>query len=208
MLHRRIFPREELEEMSRYLAQKYPAAFFAEPALKRPLKKNILADLERDNTLDSDKREAAVTFYTQDWNYENTLQAGAERVGLDGKRAGTVTEQEQLEAQKRIWTRKQELKGRDKALPGPIEVVRKLHSEGRVRPTASANLRTTDHESTVAHENQTENFHHRTRAFARSARQGRKPFAGGGRGSPDRSRDHHVQVLVAEATTLITSLGR
>ena len=39
MLHRRIFPREELEEMSRYLAQKYPAAFFAEPALKRPLRR-------------------------------------------------------------------------------------------------------------------------------------------------------------------------
>ena len=209
MLHRRIFPREELEEMSRYLAQKYPAAFFAEPALKRPLKKNILADLERDNTLDSDKREAAVSFYTQDWNYENTLQAGAERVGLDGKRAGTVTEQEQLEAQKRIWTRKQELKGRDKALPGPIEVVRKLHSEGRVPtdslgkisapPTmkAPSPMKTKPRTSTTELE--------RLRALLAKVE------------SLSQEEDEALrtalvittlQVLVAEATTLITSLGR
>ena len=120
-----------------------------------------------------------------------------------------MTEQEQLEAQKRIWTRKQELKGRDKALPGPIEVVRKLHSEGRV-PTDSLSkisapptmkapspMKTKPRTSTTELE--------RLRALLAKVE------------SLSQEEDEALrtalvittlQVLVAEATTLITSLGR
>jgi sRNA-binding protein len=129
----RIFPRDEIESFIEYLAEKYPACFFTNSTLKRPLKKNIILDLEKDNTLDADKREAAIGFYTKDWNYEHKLQAGVERIDLDGKRAGTVTEQEHTEAMQRVATQKaaaynkQKLQFRD-----PIEVTRSLHDQGRI----------------------------------------------------------------------------
>ena len=68
--HRRGFPREQIEEFILFLAAKYPKTFFTKPRLKLPLKKNILIDLERNGDLDNEKREAAINFYTQDWNYQ------------------------------------------------------------------------------------------------------------------------------------------
>jgi sRNA-binding protein len=73
----RILPRETLEELVAYLAATYPKAFFTQPQLKRPLKKNVIVDLERDNILDDEKREAAVSFYQREWHYEWTLIVGA-----------------------------------------------------------------------------------------------------------------------------------
>ena len=97
-MHRVTIPREQLEELIQHLATTYPKAFFVQPYLKRPLKKNILLDLERDRILDDDRREAALNFYTRDWNYEHTLQAGAKRIDLNGKEVGIVTELEEREA--------------------------------------------------------------------------------------------------------------
>src|SRR5207237_552325 len=116
MLTGKRFPREEIEGFIEYLASKYPATFFLDPRQKRPLKKNIVADLERDGTLDDDARNAAVNFYTRDWNYERCLQAGVERVDLDGKKVGTVTEQEQIEARKRVEQQKAERRERERKL--------------------------------------------------------------------------------------------
>ena len=93
-IYRRTFPRDDIMDFIHYLSGKYPACFFMEPSLKRPLKKNILDDLAKDNVLDADKREAAFGYYTQDWNYEYKLLAGAERIDLNGRKAGVVTEQE------------------------------------------------------------------------------------------------------------------
>jgi hypothetical protein len=42
------FNREEKEEGLRILVETYPKCFFAPPHLRRPLKRNIIADLQRD----------------------------------------------------------------------------------------------------------------------------------------------------------------
>ena len=57
---------------------------------------------KKDQFLDDEKREAAIVFYTRDWNYERKLEAGAKRIDLDGKEAGTVTETEEREAKERV----------------------------------------------------------------------------------------------------------
>ena len=102
MLHRRLFPREQLEDFVSELVFSYPKCFVTDSRLKRPLKKNIMLDLEKDKFLDDEKREAAIAFYTRDWNYERKLEAGAKRIDLDGKEAGTVTETEEREAKERV----------------------------------------------------------------------------------------------------------
>jgi sRNA-binding protein len=131
----KLLPKEMIEQLIEYLATTYPKTFFTSAHLKRPLKRNIIVDLEKDNRLDDEKREAAVSFYTRDWNYERTLQAGARRIDLNGNEVGTVTEQEHIEAQRRVQAARQALKERDRQA-GPLEVVRKLHAAGRV-PTDS-----------------------------------------------------------------------
>ena len=70
--------------------------------MRQPLKKSIVADLEKDRVLDGEKRTAAVAFYTNDWTYQRALQAGVGRIDLDGTKAGTVTELEQRAAEKKI----------------------------------------------------------------------------------------------------------
>ena len=134
-MHRVTIPREQLEELIQHLATTYPKAFFVQPYLKRPLKKNILLDLERDRILDDDRREAALNFYTRDWNYEHTLQAGAKRIDLNGKEVGIVTELEEREARERVLAQKRKIK-EDRELQGPIEVARSLHAARRI-PTDS-----------------------------------------------------------------------
>ncbi len=120
-MHRIILPREQIEELIQYLATTYPKAFFVQPHLKRPLKKNILLDLEQDRVLDDDRREAALNFYTRDWNYEQTLQAGAKRIDLNGKEVGTVTELEEREARQRVLVQKRKIR-EERKLQGAIEV--------------------------------------------------------------------------------------
>jgi sRNA-binding protein len=135
----RTIPREQIEDTIRYLATLYPKAFFVERHLKRPLTKNILRDLEKDRVLvDDDRREAAINYYTQDWNYLETIVAGAKRVDLHGHEVGTVTMQEQLETQRKLKALKDELRERRKAesIRSPIEVARRLHANGKI-PTDS-----------------------------------------------------------------------
>ena len=102
MLHRRALPRYELEDLISELSFSYPKCFFTDPGQKRPLKKNIIIDLEKDSMRDDEKLNAALTFYTRDWNYEYKLQAGAKRIDLDGNEVGTVTETEAREARERV----------------------------------------------------------------------------------------------------------
>ena len=134
MFYQKRLPREDIQEAIEYLVQMYPKAFFLQPHLKRPLKKNIIVDLERNHVLDGDKRTAAVTYYQNDWQYQNCLQAGDKRIDLNGQEAGTVTELEAIQARKRVQTQRQELK--EKKLraeaESPIKVANKLHADGKI----------------------------------------------------------------------------
>ena len=129
----RTLPRETIEELINYLAETFPKAIFTQPHLKRPLKKNVIADLEKNNILDPDKREAAIGFYTRDWAYERTLQAGAKRVNLNGVEVGTVTETEEREAKARVQAKKKEIKERNEANNAPaLTVMRDLHANRKI----------------------------------------------------------------------------
>ena len=89
------FSREENEDVIRKLAEKYPKCFFVDPRQRRPLKKNILADLQNDGFPAAyEPMSAAIEWYMSHFSYRYALEAGAKRVDLNGKEVGTVTEQE------------------------------------------------------------------------------------------------------------------
>jgi ProP effector len=111
MLHQYVLPRCEIEDLIRELSFSYPKCFFTAPYQKRPLKKNIMVDLEKDSmneTLNHDRLNAVLAFYMRDWYYEGKLQAGAKRIDLDGNEFGTVTETEAREARERVRLAKEE----------------------------------------------------------------------------------------------------
>jgi sRNA-binding protein len=89
------------------------------------LKTNIVADLEKDGV--SDEIIAGLPFYMRNFGYLYCLQAGVERVDLNGKKAGVVTEQEQLNAQKQVREEKEELARKNAfAVLRPVSVVQPI----------------------------------------------------------------------------------
>jgi len=136
MQYRRALPRDHLEALVEHLAATYPKAFFTDKFLKRPLKKNILVDLEKDRVLDDEQREAAVNFYTKDWNYEYVLLTGAKRINLTGEEVGVVTATEAREAQNRVRVQKEERRRALASRHSPAEIARSLLADGKI-PTDS-----------------------------------------------------------------------
>jgi sRNA-binding protein len=116
--------REDSEHAIRVLAERYPRCFFQEPRLRRPLKHDIIADLQQDGCpLANELMIAALNWYQGAFAYLYALQAGARRFDLDGNEVGTVTPQEASEAIRQI----QEANARNatKTLIG-------LHNAGRI----------------------------------------------------------------------------
>src|SRR5262245_19042437 len=95
-----------------HLAQLFPKAFFINPRQRRPLKSNIILDIERaaDPSLAEFNVGAAVDWYTSHIGYDHACaQAGAERVDLDGKVVGKITAMEAREARARIVSKGREI---------------------------------------------------------------------------------------------------
>jgi sRNA-binding protein len=116
LLHRTLLPRWEIEDLIKELSFSYPKCFFTDPYQKRPLKKNIILDLQNDSMkerLDDERLNSVLAFYMRDWNYEYKLLAGAKRIDLDGNEVGTVTETEAREARERVRVARAERKARE-----------------------------------------------------------------------------------------------
>lgn len=92
------YHQHQRDEFVRYLAEMFPKCFFEEPDHRRPLKHNIIDDLEARKVLDRDKLLQTLDWYTGHFTYSRILIAGAERVDLDGTKAGVVTMKEQQDA--------------------------------------------------------------------------------------------------------------
>src|SRR5262249_58998408 len=96
------FDRQELEDGIQMLAEKYPRCFFANPRLRRPLKKNIVADLQKDGFAHViELISASVDWYKSHIGYQYCLETGTKCLDLNGKQVGTVTEPEHRAAQKK-----------------------------------------------------------------------------------------------------------
>jgi sRNA-binding protein len=123
--------REESEATIRLLADRYPKCFFEDPQQRKPLKKNIVIDLQNDGIpVARELLTAAIDWYQSHFGYQYALQVGVKRVDLNGKEASAVTELEQRAAQIKIKEGKQKLS--EKNLNNPIGILRSLHVQGRI----------------------------------------------------------------------------
>ena len=140
--------REENEETIRVLVDRYPKCFFAEPRLRRPLKKNITADVQQDGFPATYELIAgAVEWYQSHFGYQYSLETGARRINLNGKEVGTVTEQEHLAAEKKIKEGKAFLAERKNATLQTLyaaDQIRDDHLKKLDAPTMKAKAATTE----------------------------------------------------------------
>jgi sRNA-binding protein len=121
--------REDSEAVVHMLVDKYPKCFFEDPRLRRLLTHDIMRDLQEDGfPVASELMVAGVDWYTGHFGYQYALQAGAKRLDLDGKEVGTVTEQECLNARKRVRDDRQKLNERNNA----VITLAALHAAGRI----------------------------------------------------------------------------
>jgi hypothetical protein len=124
--------REESEAVIALLVKHYPGCFFEDPKLRRPLKKDITADLRGDGFPAAPELiAAALDWYTQHFGYHYALQAGVKRIGLDGKEVGTVTTLEEQKAKRYIAERKKDLQSRT-TLPSGIDTTLTFLQAGKV----------------------------------------------------------------------------
>ena len=127
------FSRQQIEEAIRKLADTYPKCFFEDPKLRRPLKHNILADLQKDGVpLAQDLTTTAVEFYQSNFSYQYSLHAGNKRIDLNGVEVGTVTEQEHMTARAVIKAARQKRNA--------TETVAALHAAGQLSDDAVKKL--------------------------------------------------------------------
>src|SRR5262245_1265714 len=123
-------PYQDHNKVIECLSQLFPKCFFTNPKQRRPLKANIVDDLNEANelTLGEFNLRAAVDWYIGNIGYEYNVVAGAERIGLDGKVIGKVTEKEAREAQARIAI-KHERMNKQRGID-TVRTVQSLHGTG------------------------------------------------------------------------------
>ena len=125
------FSRDESEDAITQLAEKYPKCFFEDPRLRRPLKKNIIADLQKDGFgMAYEIITAAVDWYENHLGYQRSIQVGVKRIDLNGKDVGTVTELEQRAAVKKIQDIHEKIKAK-KSFDATATNL-SLHAAGRI----------------------------------------------------------------------------
>jgi hypothetical protein len=81
------------------LAERYPRAFAVYEARRRPLKIGIYNDIEG---FDGRDLELAMMIYTKSFGYLTQMRVGVDRIDLDGRRAGSVTEEDAADAQRLV----------------------------------------------------------------------------------------------------------
>jgi sRNA-binding protein len=115
------------------LVDHYPKCFFEEGRLRRPLKQDIIIDIKKDTSFDvtPEKITAAVQWYQSHIGYDYNTIAGAKRIDLQGRDAGTVTEQEALAAKQRIDDF-HKMRNEKTAAQGPVAVLNRMYTDGRI----------------------------------------------------------------------------
>ena len=97
-------PRLQPATIVEVLAQLWPACFTTDPRERRPLKIGIAGDIEAAacGALTQREIDLALGWYVRGGSYLWRMRPGADRIGLDGKPAGTVSDADAEHARARL----------------------------------------------------------------------------------------------------------
>ncbi len=126
-------PGQDHNEVIEILAELYPKTFFATPKQRRPLKHDIIDDLEaaNDPRLAGFDVGAALEWYVGHISYDYACTQGTGRLNLDGKVVGKITASEAREAAERVAIKGKAINERRSARNAdPWRTVQGLHGSG------------------------------------------------------------------------------
>jgi len=124
------------------LCEHYPKCFFEEAKQRRPLKRDIAADIVRDDdfAVAPEMITAALDWYKSHVGYDYaTTIAGSKRIDMHGREVGTVTEQEAMSAKKRI-DEFNEKRNEQRTVQSPVRVLGEMHARGQISDCAVKKL--------------------------------------------------------------------
>jgi len=130
MLNHR-YTRDDNEAVIGMLCAHFPKTFFENPRQRRPLKKNIVSDIIKDESFDvaPEAIDAAVGWYESNIGMDYAMAVvGAQRIDLNGKEVERITEAEAAIARQNVATKGKAIERRR----SPIEVLHKMHADGLV----------------------------------------------------------------------------
>jgi sRNA-binding protein len=126
------FSPDEKNEVVRKLADQYPKTFFEIPRHRVPLMKNVVTALRQDGfPVAGELVSETIDWYMSHLSYQYNLGAGRKRINLHGREEGTVTEQEERIAKKKIA----EINDRrltDRHLYDPVKAATQLKTSGQM----------------------------------------------------------------------------
>jgi sRNA-binding protein len=124
--------REDSENVVRMLVENYPKCFFDNPRQRRPLKKNIAADIIADKILEvtDELIIAAIDWYKTNIGYAGYALSvpGALRVNLNGDVVGKVTPMEASKAQQIL----DDYHAKKNERASPVKVLNDMYASGRI----------------------------------------------------------------------------
>jgi ProP effector len=122
------------------LAEKFPAAFQIDESRRRPLRIGIGGDLrvEMAGVMDDSQIAAALSVYTSSVGYLRACHEGADRIDLQGRAAGEVTEQQAAFARRKLEGRGELGNGHDKEAPPRPASLADLRARARARREGGA----------------------------------------------------------------------
>jgi sRNA-binding protein len=126
--------RTDREEVIRKLCERYPACFFEEGNKRRPLKKNIAADIiiDDDFKVADEMIIAAVDWYKGHIGYDYNTIAGTKRIDLNGRDVTAITMQEALAAKQRIYEFNARRNEQQRITNNPIRVLAEMRTNGQI----------------------------------------------------------------------------
>jgi sRNA-binding protein len=118
------------------LAEKWPCCFSIPESRRRPLKLGIREDVlaSLDGAIPAGKVSAALRWYVSSPEYQRRLVHGAWRVDLNGRPAGTVSEEDEAHARALLFAMQPKPPERARAEPQRVEQT--LQTEQRNVPPA------------------------------------------------------------------------
>lgn len=131
------YHRTDRDEGIRYLAEKFPACFAEDPGRRRPLKHNIILDLEKERVLNHEALVQILDWYMSHFVYRHGIIAGADRIDLNGRKVGTVTPTEQAEARAWITARKKEMAERQNGWARTTRIMNGSAGNGGGKPAGA-----------------------------------------------------------------------
>ena len=100
--------REQINQAIELLCHKFPACFVQFERRRRPLKVEIVDDIQArlGDRIDRELLGRALRYYTRNTFYRMSQQPGAPRIDLDGNESGTVSEADAASAARDVAGRK------------------------------------------------------------------------------------------------------